>query len=48
MAVTKNLCLGMVQPYNAHATNHDYVGQLIYEEEDWIRPEQVFGSIQKP
>lgn len=33
----KDLCLGMVQPYNAHATNRDYVGgKLIYEEEDWI------------
>lgn len=32
-----NLCLGMVQPYNANASNKDYVdGKLIYENEDWI------------
>ncbi|MFT3739503.1 MAG: DUF4876 domain-containing protein [Breznakibacter sp.] len=32
-----NLCLGMVLPYNGHATNNDYVGdQLFYEAEGWI------------
>lgn len=32
-----NLSLGMVLPYNAHATNNDYVdGKLFYEAEGWI------------
>lgn len=32
-----NLCLGMVQPYNAQGTNKDYIeGKLIYENENWI------------
>lgn len=32
-----NLCLGMVLPYNGHATNNDYVnGSLFYESEGWI------------
>ncbi len=32
-----NLCLGMVLPYNGHATNNDYVGgKLFYESEGWI------------
>lgn len=32
-----NLCLGLVQPYNAHSTNKDMVnGHLIYANEDWI------------
>lgn len=32
-----NLCLGMVQPANAQATNNDYVeGKLKYAEEGWI------------
>ncbi|MDR1456012.1 MAG: DUF4876 domain-containing protein [Tannerella sp.] len=32
-----NLCLGMVLPYNAQATNNDYVdGVLSYEAEGWI------------
>jgi hypothetical protein len=32
-----NLCLGMVLPYNAQATNNDYVdGVLSYDAEGWI------------
>jgi hypothetical protein len=32
-----NLCLGMVLPYNGHATNYDYVnGVLFYESEGWV------------
>lgn len=32
-----HLCLGMVLPYNGHATNYDYVGgTLFYEAEGWI------------
>jgi len=32
-----NFCLGMVLPYNANATNNDYVdGKLFYEAEGWI------------
>ena len=32
-----NLCIGMVLPWNAHATNNDYVnGKLIYEDLNWL------------
>ncbi|MDR0573016.1 MAG: DUF4876 domain-containing protein [Tannerella sp.] len=31
------LCFGIIQPYNAHASNNDYTdGKLIYEDDDWI------------
>lgn len=36
-ASLENLCIGMVLPWNAHATNNDYVdGKLIYENQGWI------------
>ncbi len=36
-ATVDNLCLGMCMPYNAHATNNDYVnGELVYASEGYI------------
>ena len=36
-AKLENLCLGIVQPYNADGTNKDMIeGHLIYENKDWI------------
>ena len=37
-ASLENLCLGMVMPYNAHASNNDITpdGKLSYESEGWI------------
>jgi hypothetical protein len=33
----ENLCIGIVQPYNAHGSNNDYRdGVLLYENEQWI------------
>lgn len=47
-ASLNNLCIGMIAPYNAQATNNYYVnGVLSYESENWIPAAQGFWYFQQ-
>lgn len=43
-----NLCIGMISPYNAQATNNYYVnGELLYASEGWVPAAQGFWYFQQ-
>jgi len=48
IANLNNMCIGMLSPYNAHATNGYFVnGVLTYESENWVPAVQGFWYFQQ-